>query len=60
MGKFGEMKIKFGEKIRKKIIIMWKWAKKKLATLIMRDVKDDSVLQVSGQEPSTSSKYPPS
>ena len=33
MGKFGERKIRFGEKIRKIIIKMWKLAKKKVATL---------------------------
>ena len=33
MWNFGEMKIKFGEKIRKKIMEMWKWAQKKVATL---------------------------
>ena len=34
MWKSGEKSIKFGGKIGNKIIKMWKWAKKKVATLI--------------------------
>ena len=49
MWKSGEKSIQFWGKIRKKFIEMWKWAQKKVATLLsgvqsLRDCQETQVL----------------